>query len=537
MPYPASMQASIARLEESRQRRSQQTIPRLSRDEKLDLLRRYHPDFISETKRELRVGPNRGEPVPCELADVLEAPSLVDSHAIDLTKIDFSVDVLVIGGGGAGSAAALSAHASGAKVLVATKLRHGDSNTIMAEGGMAAVGGDNDSPALHYLDTIGGGHYENAPELIKALVLDSPGVIEWLIGLGVNFDRARDGTLRAGLSGGHCRPRIRACKDYTGLEIMRVIRDEMRSLNIEVFEFSPAIELILDETGQCAGAILLNLETNRYLVVQAKTVIIATGGIGRLHIQGFVTTNHYGATADGLVIACRAGAKLLHADSVQYHPTGTAWPEQMFGWLVTEVFRGYGAQLANTAGNRFVNELESRDTVSSAIIRECNERNLGIETPTGGVGMWLDTPLVDSLHGQGTVERIFAGCYRRFRKHDIDLSREPVLVFLTQHYHNGGLYSDAWGRTNVTNLYVAGETAGGTHGRNRLGGNSLIDIFVFGKRAGNDAAVRSEEVKLGKLTLQHVVDHNRELGEPEDRSLRPAPMLLPDYVGSPGKKG
>lgn len=532
MPYPASVQASVARLEESRPQRRQQIIPRLTSDEKLALLQEYHPDFIAEAKRELKVGPNTGEAVPLELADLLEARSLIDPHAFDLTKIDYETDVLVIGGGGAGSAAVLLAQENGARVLMATKLRHGDSNTIMAEGGMSAVGYENDSPALHYLDTMGGGHYYNTPELVKALVLDAPIVLEWLADLGVNFDRGPEGKLRAGLSGGHCRPRIRACKDYTGLEMMRVIRDEIRSREIEVLEFSPAIELILDEAGQCAGAILIDLETGDYLLVRAKTVIIATGGIGRLHIQEFPTTNHYGATADGLVIAYRAGAKLRYADSVQYHPTGTAWPEQMFGWLVTEVFRGYGAQLVNVEGRRFINELESRDTVSSAIIRECRERVLGIETPTGRVGVWMDTPLVDLLHGEGTVERVFAGCYRRFKKHDIDLGKEPVLVYPTQHYHNGGLYTDAWGRTNISNLYVAGEVAGGTHGRNRLGGNSLVEIFVFGRRAGISAAAKAREARLGKLTLQHVVDYHKRLEESGICSDRTSPLLLPDYSGS-----
>jgi len=532
--YPESMQGSLARVEESRRERRErigQVIPRLRVDESLDLVQAYHPDYIDKAKRELRAGPNKGERVPHELADMLEGKSHIDPATFDLTKIDYDADVLVIGGGGAGSAVALFAQQHRARVLLATKLRHGDSNTIMAEGGMAAVSRENDSPMGHYLDTVGGGKFQNAPELVKVLVLDAPLVVKWLADLGVLFDRSPDGTHLAGLTGGHSRARLHSCKDYTGLEIMRVIRDEVCCRGIEVLEFSPAVELVLDHKGQCAGAILMNLETGDYSLVRAKTAILAAGGLGRLHIQAFPTTNHYGATADGLVIAYRAGVRLLHMDSVQYHPTGIAWPEQMFGWLVTELFRGYGAQLVNVEGKRFINELESRDVVASAIIRECDERCKGAETPTGMIGVWLDTPVVERLHGEGTVERIFTGCFRRFMKHGIDMRREPVLVYPTQHYQNGGLVIDVGGETTLPNLYVAGEVSGGVHGRNRLGGNSLAEVFVFGRRAGINAAAKAREVQLGRLTLQHVVEYYDQLEISGGDSGLVSPLLLPDYAG------
>lgn len=531
MAYPESMQEALARVEESRPERVGQVIPRLKVDDSLDLVRAYHPDHIDKAKRELRAGPNKGEEVPREVADILQGKSHINPATFDLTKIDYDTDVLVIGGGGAGSIAALFAQREGARVLLVTKLRHGDSNTIMAEGGMAAVSRDSDSPVRHYLDTIGGGKFKNLPELVKALVLEAPFIVKWLVDLGVLFDHALDGTHLAGLTGGHSRRRIHSCKDYTGLEIMRVIRDEVWCRGIEVLEFNPAVELVLDEKGQCAGAILMNLETGDYSLVQAKTVIIATGGLGRLHIQTFPTTNHYGATADGLVIAYRAGARLLYVDSVQYHPTGTAWPEQMFGWLITEVFRGYGAQLVNVEGKRFINELESRDVVSSAIIRECDERGKGVETPTGMIGVWLDTPVVELLHGEGSLERTFAGCFRRLMKHGVDMRREPVLVYPTQHYQNGGLMIDVQGQTGVWNLYAAGEVAGGVHGRNRLGGNSLAEVFVFGRRAGVNAATRAKAVRLGQLTLQHVMEYHDQLEKAGGDSGLASPLLLPDYAG------
>lgn len=531
MAYPESMQESLVRVEETRRERMGQVIPRLRADDSLDLVRVYHPDYIDKAKRALRAGPNEGERVPNELADIFEGKSHIDPAAFDLRKIDYDADVLVIGGGGAGSTAALFAQQHGAKVLLVTKLRHGDSNTIMAEGGMAAASRDNDSPVRHYLDTIGGGKFKNIPELVKVLALEAPFIVKWLADLGVLFGRAPDGTHLAGLSGGHSRARIHSCKDYTGLEIMRVIQDEVWRRGIEVLEFSPAVELVLDDKGQCAGAILMNLETGDYSLVRAKTAIIATGGLGRLHIQAFPTTNHYGATADGLVIAYRAGARLLCVDSVQYHPTGTSWPEQMFGWLITEVFRGYGAQLVNVEGKRFMNELESRDVVTSAIIRECDERCKGVETPTGMIGVWLDTPMVELLHGEGTVERTFTGCFRRFTKHGIDMRREPVLVYPTLHYQNGGLMMDAQGQTILPNLYAAGEVAGGVHGRNRLGGNALAEVFVFGRRAGINTATRAREVQLGRLTLQHVLEYHDQLERAGGDSGLASPLLLPDYAG------
>jgi succinate dehydrogenase / fumarate reductase flavoprotein subunit len=500
-------------------------------DEKTALLQSYHPDFRPEGMREIRVGPNRGDRTPHEFADQLEARSRIDPDRIDLGRVDYDVDVLVIGGGGGGSTAALVAQENGANVLLATKLRHGDSNTTMAEGGIAAASHRHDSPYLHYLDTLGGGRYMNKPELVQALVLDAPLVLDWLLRLGVMFDREKDGTLICSLAGGQSRKRIHSAKDYSGLEMMRVVRDECRNRRIPVLEFSPAVELIKDAQGNCAGALLYNYDTGRYLVVRARTVVMATGGIGRLHIQGFPTTNHYGATADGLVISYRAGARLLYMDAIQYHPTGAAWPEQMLGWLCTEALRGTGAHLVNVDGERFINELETRDATSSAILREVDHRGKGIRTPAGNSGVWLDTPMIDILGGEGKIHRLFAGLERRFKSYGIDMTREPLLVYPTQHYQNGGVeMMDAEGRTTVPNLFVAGEVGGGVQGRNRLGGNSLVDIFVFGRRAGRAAALQAKDVRPGRLTLDHVREYHRELAKAGILNGKVSPLLLPDYT-------
>lgn len=527
--YSQQMIDSMRRLEQTRSERIAQKVPLLSPEEKSDLLHRFHPDYKPGATRTLRVGPNKGDHTFHEFADILEAYSMLDPDNFDLSQVDYEVDVLVIGGGGAGAAAALLAQENGAKVLLATKLRLGDANTMMAQGGIQAADKPNDSPAIHYLDVMGGGGFYNIPELVRALVMDAPLVIQWLEDLGMMFDKEPDGTMITIHGGGTSRKRMHSARDYSGGEIMKTLRDEVQNRpGIEVLEFSPAVELLTEE-GKCTGAVLYNMETEEFLIVRAKTAIIATGGSGRLHVQGFETTNHYGATADGLVMAYRAGCRLLFMDTIQYHPTGVAFPEQIVGLLVTEKCRGLGGQLVNVEGKRFIYELETRDVVSAAIIRECIEQGKGIETPTGMLGVWLDTPLIDILHGPGTVQRLLPAMYRQYQRFDIDMSQEPILVYPTQHYQNGGIVINDRSETELENLYVAGEASGGIHGRNRLMGNSLLDVLVFGRRAGRNAALKAREVKPGKLTLEHVREYHRELRETGVEPVWVSPILLPDY--------
>ena len=537
--YPKSMRESIERVEATRPGRLEVEPPRMSLEEREEVLRKYHPDYKEEGKRPLKVGTSTGERVPHEVADLLEAYPLLDPDSVDLEQIDYDVDVLVIGGGGAGTVAALWANESGIpadRILIATKLRHGDSNSVMAQGGIQAADKESDSPAIHFLDVMGGGHFANDPELVRALVRDAPMIIHWHERLGVMYDKEPDGTMVTIHGGGTSRKRMHSAKDYTGLEIMRVLRDEARCRGIPVVEFAPAVELLTDRKGQVAGAILWNLETEQYLVVRAKATVLATGGWGRLHIQGFPTTNHYGATADGLVLAYRVGARLRDLDSVQYHPTGAAFPEQIVGLLITEKVRGLGAQPVNRDGELFVHPLEPRDVEAGAFIRECASkkaggRELGVVTPTGMVGVWLDTPMIDIIHGEGTFKKNLAGIFRLYSRFGIDPTRDPILVYPTLHYQNGGVAIDASGWTGVPGLFAGGEVEGGVHGKNRLMGNSLLDYNVFGRRAGISAAEWAKRVKLGALTLAHVeryIEALRKAGVPEDRK---APLLLPDYRG------
>jgi succinate dehydrogenase/fumarate reductase flavoprotein subunit len=405
---------------------------------------------------------------------------------------------------------------------------------MMAEGGIqAATKGHKDSPYFHYLDVMGGGHFNNVPSLVETLVTKAPDAIKWLESLGCNFSKFPDGTLKTIHGGGTSRKRMHFAADITGAEIMRTIRDEARNraADIRVVEFSPAVELILNEHGHCAGAVLYNLETEEYQIVKAKSVVMATGGCGRLHIQGFMTTNHYGATADGIVIGYRAGVPICFLHTVQYHPTGIVFPEQAEGILITEKFRGAGANLVNIEGQQFVNEREPRDVEAASIIKECVVDGKGVPTPTGKLGVWLDSPMIDMLSGEGTVEREFPGKFILYKRFGIDISKEPMLIYPTLHYQNGGLEYENTGETVVPGLYVAGEVGGGVHGENRLMGNSLLDILVFGRIAGTNAAAYAKEKANGsKLTLEHVVKYNKEAEEAGIERDKVAPMILPDYT-------
>lgn len=537
MPYEPYLKELIKKVELSRPKRIKDVregkhFPMMGPEEGEEILIKFHPDYKPGTKRELKIGPSKGSVVPNEVADLIEAKSNLELEKVNLDKPTYDVDVLIIGGGGAGGSAALTAIGEGVNVLLVTKLRLGDSNTMMAEGGIQAADRLNDSPYLHYLDTMGGGHFTNDPELLSVLVKNAPENIKWLEDLGIMFDKEEDGTMKELSAGGLCRKRMHSAGDMTGAEIMRTLRDEIRNHpEIDVLEFSPAIELILDDRGNCSGAVLKNLETDQYIVVRAKTTIIATGGFGRLHIQGFPTTNHYGATADGLVLAYRIGCRLRFMDASQFHPTGVVYPEQNVGLLITEKVRGAGAHVVNIDGEEFVYALEPRDVESSSIIRECIERGKGVKTPTGRFGVWLDSPMVEILKGPGTIQRDFPGRYRQFMRHDIDISKEPMLIFPTLHYQNGGITVNKDCETEVPNLYVAGEAAGGVQGKNRLMGNSLLDITVFGRIAGRNTALKSKEVKPGRLTLEHINRYHRELEKAGIVTDRTSPIVLPDYAG------
>ena len=536
--YPDYMNESLKKVAQTRNKRfelaksGKPVFPPMSAEEREVVLNKFHPDYKPDAISEIRIGPNKGEKLTTEVADMLESRSRIRPELFDLTHPDYETDILIIGGGGAGCAAAIIAMKNGVKSTISTKLRIGDANSMMSQGGMQAAVRAQDSPARHYLDAIGGGHFDNKPELVRALTEDAPEAVKWLEDLGVVWDKLEDGSLQLLHGGGTSRKRMHSCRDYTGAIIMRTLMDEVKNHldKITVFEFMPIVELILDNKGQCAGGILYNLETEEYFTVKARVTIIATGGYGRLHIRGFDTTNHYGATGDGLVIAYRAGAKLLFMDSVQYHPTGAVFPEQIGGFLITEKIRGAGGQPLNKHGEIFVFPQEPRDVETSAIIRECLERNNGIETPSGRLGVWLDSPLIEMLEGERYINKQFPAMHRQFIRYGIDITEEPMLVYPSLHYQNGGIEINEKGETNIPGLYVAGEASGGVHGRNRLMGNSVLDYNVFGRRAGKYSAEYVKSVELGPLSLEHVVNYENELKNAKIKTDLITPVLLPSYT-------
>ncbi len=539
---PESLRESarlVNRTRETRLSRRQrgEGIDPLSLSDRRALLQESHPDYRDGGRRPLAVGASKGLILPTELADLLESKprhssmELLARHASGSLVPDMITDVLVIGGGGAGTAAAIVAAEAGAKVLVATKLRHGDSNTVMAEGGMQVADHECDSPAQHFLDVLGGGHFTSNPDLVEALVLEGPGVLRWLEDLGMLFDKYPTGRMKVRHGGGTSRKRLHAAGDVTGLEMMRVLMDRMVCLDsITTLQFSPAVELLSDENGRAVGAVLEDLITGKLLVVQSKAVVLATGGFGRMHLQGFPTSNHYGATADGLVLAYRAGVPLQDLQNCQYHPTGVVYPEKLAGLLITEKFRGMGAQILNCHGDEFVYSLEPRDVTTAAIIRECTEFGNGVQSADQGVGVWLDVPMIDYIHGRGVIEREFPGRFHEYMRMGLYIRQVPLLAYPTLHYQNGGVVIWPDGSTDMPGLFAAGEVTGGVHGRNRLMGNALLEILVFGRRAGKSAAAFAQTVGAAhSLGLGHLEAFLEQLDAAEIQSLKTSPRLLPAY--------
>lgn len=518
--------ASLEKVESTRQARLDSSAPAIDDDEVARLIHEYHPDF-SGNERRIQVGANAdSDPFPMELADLLESDSPLPKDF--QPQADITTDVLIIGGGGAGVTAALGLADTGLSVHLATKLRLGDSNTVMAEGGIQAALGADDSTRRHFADSTVGGHGKNEPALLRILCEEGPAGIRWLTRLGALFDQNEDGTFRLKPGGGTSTPRVLACRDYTGLEIMRVLKSALLESATHRLEHHAAVELTDDGQGRVTGAVLWNTQTQALVTVAARAVILATGGSGQLRLQGYPTSNHIGATGDGLILAYRQGCSLVHPDSHQYHPSGSSFPEALVGQLVTESIRSAGAQLLNVHGERFIDEMTFRDVVAAGIIREVMA-DRGVKTPTGRRGVWLDTPLIEMMKGKGTIARQFPGLIHRFKRYGIDPITQPILVYPTLHYQNGGVRIDSSGQTEIAGLWAAGEVTGGLHGTNRLMGNSLLDIIVFGRRVAESA--RQNLPAQGAVTLTRLNQFREELNRLPHRHEMTAPQLYPGVSG------
>jgi L-aspartate oxidase len=390
-----------------------------------------------------------------------------------------SVDVLVIGSGASGLAAAVSAERAGARVAVAAKRSLQSCNSAKAQGGIQAAFGEDDSPDIHAEDVWRSSHETANMELVRVLTSEAPATIRWLEEHGVVFTRSNGG-YRLARCGGASRKRLLQVGDRTGLAITNALREVVTSGDTLTLAKAPLTELEPAENGWSARC--------GEHVVEAVAVVLAAGGRCYREAQerGELTTNHPGATGEVTQIALGLGAEARDLDALQYHPNGGAWPESTQGYSIPETTRAYGAVLLNAEGEEFTDSLGPRDEVSQAIFDEV-EKGLGVETQDGRPAVWLDTTRISQEDADISLPYML----RRYRAAGVDPLAEPILTYPVLHYQNGGLVIDERGETTVAGLFACGEIAGGTHGRNRMMGNSLLECCVFGRRAGKAAAEKA----------------------------------------------
>ena len=464
-------------------------------------------------------------------------------------------DVLVIGAGGAGLRAAVEASAAGAKVAVITKSLLGKAHTVMAEGGIAAALSnvdDRDSWRVHFADTMRGGQYLNNWRMAELHAKEAPQCVRELEAWGALFDRTPDGRILQRNFGGHRYPRLAHVGDRTGLEMIRTLQDHGIHLGLDVFMEYTVVTLLKDG-DRVVGAFGYDRERGRFHLFQAKAVVLATGGIGRAYK---ITSNSWEYTGDGLALAYEAGAGLQDMEFVQFHPTGMIWPPSVCGLLVTEGVRGDGGVLRNKEGRRFMfdsipplyagqtadneeegwrytqgdknarrpPELLTRDHVARCIRTEVRE---GRGSPHGGVFLdisWIKDRIPNAAEH---IKKKLPSMYHQFKQlAGIDITQEPMEVGPTTHYMMGGVRVDAESQmTDVPGLFAAGECAAGLHGANRLGGNSLSDLLVFGKRAGEYAARFAKEHSQGKVNPDELAAAERGALKPFENH-GPAPYVI-----------
>jgi L-aspartate oxidase len=389
-------------------------------------------------------------------------------------------DVLVIGSGASGLAAAVSADRAGARVALATKGSIQSCNSAKAQGGIQAAFGEDDSPEQHAEDVWRSSHETANMELVGVLTSEAPSAIHWLESLGVVFTR-ENGGYRLARCGGASAKRLLQVGDRTGHAITKALRDAAESGNVTLFPKSPLEELTKTEHGWRARVGEHTLD--------AGTVILAAGGrcFKEAAERGELSTNHPGATGEVTRIALDAGARARDLDALQYHPNGGAWPETMQGYSIPETTRAYGAVLLNADEEEFTDSLGPRDVVSQAIVDEV-AKGKGVETADGRPAVYLDTTRISEHDAQLSLPYML----RRYRAAGIDPLAQKILTYPVLHYQNGGLVIDANAETTLEGVYACGEIAGGTHGRNRMMGNSLLECVVFGRRAGRAAAEKAK---------------------------------------------
>jgi L-aspartate oxidase len=395
-----------------------------------------------------------------------------------------SFDVLVVGSGASGLAAALSAERAGARVALVTKGSLQSCNSAKAQGGIQAAFSDDDSPEQHAEDVWQSSHETADRRLVEVLTAEAPGAIHWLEEQSVEFTR-ENGGYRLARCGGATRKRLLQVGDRTGHAITTGLRDAYTASGGESFPNSPLVSLEQRENGWVATC---RQKNGSELVIDAGAVVLAAGGrcYREAEERGELSTNHPGATGEVTRLALELGAESRDLDALQYHPNGGAWPPTMQGYSIPETTRAYGATLLNSEGEEFTDPLGPRDAVSQAIFDEV-EAGRGVETPDGRPAVLLDTTQVPEADAEISLPYML----RRYRSAGIDPLREAILTYPVLHYQNGGLVIDEHGETTLPGLFACGEIAGGTHGRNRMMGNSLLECTVFGRRAGQAAAEKA----------------------------------------------
>jgi L-aspartate oxidase len=392
-------------------------------------------------------------------------------------------DVLVVGSGASGLAAAVSAATAGARVALATKTTLQACNSAKAQGGIQAAFGEDDSPEIHAADVMRSSHDTANPGLVEILTSEAPSAIHWLEENGVEFTR-QNGGYRLARCGGATRERLLQVGDRTGHAITKALR--------ETFEAGPGTELpkhALTGLTPTDGGWRASFDTPDGVVdVDATSVVLAAGGrcYREAETRGELSTNHPNATGEVTRIALDAGAEARDLDALQYHPNGGAWPATMQGYSIPETTRAYGAVLLNADGEEFTDSLGPRDEVSQAIFDEV-EKGKGVLTPDGRPAVWLDTTRISEEDAEISLPYML----RRYRGGGVDPLSEKILTYPVLHYQNGGLVIDEHAETTLEGVFACGEIAGGTHGRNRMMGNSLLECTVFGRRAGRAAAERA----------------------------------------------
>ncbi|HEX7570708.1 MAG TPA: fumarate reductase/succinate dehydrogenase flavoprotein subunit [Verrucomicrobiae bacterium] len=462
----------------------------------------------------------------------------------------FEYDVLVIGAGGAGLRAAIEASAAGVKVGLVCKSLLGKAHTVMAEGGVAAAMGnvdDRDNWKVHFADTMRGGQYVNNWRMAELHAMEAPARVHELEAWGAVFDRTQDGKILQRNFGGHKYPRLAHVGDRTGLEMIRTLQDHGIHQGITV-HMEYTIVALLKDGDRVVGAFGYDRERGRFKIFKARAVVLATGGLGRAYK---ITTNSWEGTGDGVSLAYHAGAELLDMEFIQFHPTGMVWPPSVQGLLITEAVRGEGGVLRNKDGKRFMYddipdnyksqtstdpeegwrytqgdknakrppELLTRDHVARCIMREVKA---GRGSPHGGVFLdicWIKEKIPNAAEH---IKKKLPSMYHQFMQlANLDITKEPMEIGPTTHYAMGGIRVNGDTQaTNVPGLFAAGECAAGLHGANRLGGNSLSDLIVFGKRAGEFAAKFAKENSAGQINEAQIEAAAREALEPFERGAK-----------------